>query len=103
MEPKLNQSLLIQSNLILFILILVSLLVNATHGYGYNVAVGCGIYFLSTKHPFLYRMFYFYLLVVLTILADGITVSLLYNKTSVFHWAIAPVIEIILKIFLLVL
>jgi hypothetical protein len=77
--------------------------VNATHGYGYNVAIGCGVYFLSTKHPFLHRMVYFYMLVVLTILADGIKVALLYNKVSVFHWLIAPVIEIILKVVLVVL
>ena len=77
-------------------------MVNATRGYGYNVAIGCGVYFLSTKHPFLYKMVYFYVLVVLTMVADGITVALLYNKVSVFHWLIAPAVEIVLKVVLVV-
>jgi hypothetical protein len=77
------------------------MLVNATRGYGYNVAIGCGIYFLSTKNPYLTRFLYFYILVTLTIVADGISIALLHNKVSAFHWAIAPIIEIILKILLL--
>ena len=61
------------------------------------------VYFLSTKHPFLYKMVHFYVLVVLTIVTDRIMVALLYDKVPVFHWLIAPVIEIVLKVVLVVL
>ncbi len=100
---KLNQTLLSQSYFILFVLIMVSLLANTTRGYDYNVVIGCGIYFLSTKNPFLHKMFYFYLLVGLTICADGIVIALLFGKVSVFHSLIAPIIEILLKMILLIL
>ncbi len=82
---------------------MISLLANATRGYDYNVVIGCGIYFLSTKNPFLHKMFYFYLLVGLTICADGIVIALLVGKVNIFHSLIVPIIEILLKLIILVL
>ena len=100
---KLNQSLPPQANFLLFLLISISLLANTTRSYDYNIVVGCGVYFLSTKNPFLHKMVYFYLLVGLTILADALVIVLLYEKVSMFHSLIVPGIEIVLKILLLIM
>jgi len=87
---KFNQSLPSQVNFLLFLLISISLIANTARAYDYNVVVGCGIYFLSTKNPFLHKMFYFYILVFLTICADALTIALLYGKINVFHSMIVP-------------
>lgn len=79
------------------------MLANTTRGYDYNVAVGCGIIFISTKNPSIYRMFYFYLLVGMIMIADGIAITLLIGKVSVFHSLIAPIIQIVLKLVLLII
>ena len=100
---KINQTLPTQANFLLFVLILLALFANATHGYDYNVVIGCGVYFLSSKNPFLHKMIYFYLLVGLTICADALVIVLLYGKVDMFHSMIVPGVEIVLKIFLLII
>lgn len=99
---KSNQPLPPQANFLLFILIALSLLNNATHSYDYNVVIGCGLYFLSSKHPFLHKMPYSYLLIILTICSDLLVITLLWDKVDLLHALIVPVIEIVLKIGLIV-
>jgi hypothetical protein len=65
---------------------------NTAKAYDYNVAVGGGLYFLSTLNPVLYKMPYFYILVGLTICADGIAISLLIGKLPVVHAIVVPAI-----------
>jgi len=80
-----------QTYALLFMLIVLSIMGNSTRGYDYNIVIACGIYFLSSVNAVMYKMFYFYLLVGLTILADGIAVALLLGKVPIFHSIIFPV------------
>ena len=98
-----NQTLTSQSYALLFVLVIVAILKNTSKGYDYNIAIACGVYYLSTKHPFIYKMPFFYVIIAMTITADVIVVALLMGKVSIFHSFIFPIIEIILKILLLVL
>ena len=61
-----------------------------------------GIYFLATVNPVLYKQVYFYIIVLLTIIADGIVIGLLVGKVHVMHSVVFPSFEIILKILVIV-
>lgn len=87
---RLNQNLPPQANFLLFLLIALALINNTTRSNDYNVVMGCGLYFLSSKHPLLHKMVYFYLLVTLTICADVMVMVLLYGKVDMFHSLIVP-------------
>lgn len=102
-DVTIGQTLPAQARFLLFLIIVVSLLANTARSYDYNVVVGCGVYFLSTKNPLLYQTPTLYVLVILTICADGIVISLLYNKVSVFQAVVFPAIQIALKTILLII
>jgi hypothetical protein len=75
---------------LLFILIVISFINNAKR-FDYNSAVALGLIFISSKNPYMHKMYYFYLLVILTIIVDGFSIGLLSKSINVLHAIIIPV------------
>lgn len=97
-----NQHLLSQTSFFLLLLAIVSILNNGTKSYDYNIVIAGGIYFLATVNPVLYKQVYFYIMVLLTIVADGTVIGLLVGKVNVMHSVVFPSLEIILKVLVIV-
>ena len=74
-----------------FILIVISF-INCAKSFDYNCAVSLGLIFISSKNPYLHRMYYFYMIVILSMLVDGFSIALLCKSLDVFHAIIIPVI-----------
>jgi len=76
---------------LLLILVVISFINNAKR-FDYNSPIALGLIFISSKNPYLYRMYCFYLLVVLTIFVDGISIALLSKNIDAFHAIVIPVL-----------
>lgn len=81
---------------LLLLLILISFIDNAKK-FDYNSVIALGIVYLSMVHPFLYRMYYFYMIIAFTVVVDGASIALLNGSVDAWYAVIIPSLEILIK------